>query len=352
MCLGLLAFVVWLAACDIPTEIPKWDQRWIFPAGETEFEVGQLLPVGSTETPDGTGFLIPVDTVRFSTSMGDLCPSCIPLWGLRVPKPDFQGDFNGTFLPEEIVSAEIVDASLDLAIFNGFNFDPIRPDSGVYGEIIIALREGGTGGSIQDQERLLGLNTAFPPFTEETVSLDFSGRIRSSSILEVSVDSPEGDSVFVDITDLLSVRAVIDTLRVSSAVVNVGNRIFQSEPVGLGTGDLDPEVIDRLQSGAMVLEVSNPWGFPADLFLTITEPTIGLLILKRVAMPGAGVTTVRVDFTLEELRAFLGVRDVAVLGTAEVDSLAGPVTVAPGQKLGIKTNLDLVLGVGLGGGGS
>jgi hypothetical protein len=350
--LGPLTIFAWLVACDIPTEVPKWDQRWVFPAGETEFEVGQLLPVGSVETPDGAGFLIPADTVRFSTTLGDLCPACIPLWGLRVAKPAFNDRFSGTFLPEELVSADIVGGSMNVAVGNGFNFDPIRPDSGVFGEIVIAVREGGVGGTIKDLERLLGLDTAFPPFTEESASLDFSGRIRDSSVIEVSLDSPEGDTLFIDIQDLLSVTAAIDTLRVSSAVVNVKGQTFQSDPLALGTGELGPEVVERLQSGALVLEVSNPWGFPAQLLLTITEPAAGLIILKEVPMPGVGVTTVRVDFTLEELQAFLGFPDVVVVGTATVDSLASPVAVAPGQKLEISTSLDLVLGIGVGGGGS
>jgi hypothetical protein len=324
----------------------------VYPAGETEFEVCQLLPAGSLETPDGGGFLIPADTVRFSTTLGDLCPTCIPVWGLRVPKPAFNDEFSGTFLPEELVSADIVDGGMNVAVQNGFNFDPIRPDSGVFGEIVIALREGGTGGSIKDLERLLGLDTAFPPFTEESASLEFSGRIRDSSVIEISLDSPEGDTLLVDIRDRLSVTAAIDTLRVTSAVVNVEGRTFESGPLSLGTGELGPDIVDRLQSGALVLEVSNPWGFPAQLLLTIAEPGAGLLILKEVPMPGVGVTTVRVDFTVEELQSFLGIPDVVVVGTATVDSLASPVIVAPGQELEISTSLDLVLGIGVGGGGS
>ena len=341
--LGTLALLTLPAACEIPTELPRWEQRWIVPAGETELRVEALLPPGTTLNADSTLFLFLPDTLEFSRSLEDLCPPCIPLWGLRDRKPAFQDEFGDRFLRTQLVSAEVEEGSMLVNIRNGFNFDPIRPDSAVFGEIVITIRAEGPPGATLNQVQLKGEDIAFPPFTEETVLMGFSGRVKDGGRLQVAVDSPEGDSLTIDIHDFLSITASIDTVKATSAVVEVKDGLFFAEPMTLHTGGLSEVVLDRLQSGALVLEISNPWWLAADLDLTILAPSRASLILKEVSMPGAEETTLRVEFTAEELRDILGGAGATMSIVAEVGPGANDVSAVPGQKLTLRAKFDLVL---------
>jgi hypothetical protein len=341
--LGFLALFTLSAGCDIPTDLPKWEQRWIVPAGALGLGVEALLPPGSTLNRDSTLFLIPVDTIFFFSPLGDFCPPCVPLWGLRAPKPAFQGEFRDTLLSELLVSAETLEGTISLDIRNGFNFDPIRPDSAVFGEIVVSLREGGVGGAVLDRETVDGEDTAFPPGTGETLSLVYSGRIRAGTVIEFTVDSPEGDTVRIDIEDRLSVTAALDTLQATSAVVKVRGRVFQAESLTLNTGELEGAILDRVQAGSLVLETTNPWGIAADLDVSVLSASSGTLILKEISMPGAAATTLRVEFTLEEIRSILAVPDAVLSIVMEVGPGANDVTVTPDQELTVNAELDLVL---------
>jgi hypothetical protein len=308
--------------------------------------VDQLLPEGSAVTPDRTRFLLYADTVRFSTTLGDLCPHCIPWWGLRIAKPAFTGIFSELLLPEEIVSAQVQQATAVVTFRNGFNFDPLRPDSAVFGEIVFRLRNGGPGGPILDQSRIEGETVALPPNTAETVELDFSGTIQSGSIAELSIDSPAGDSVTIDIEDEARVTAALDTLLVSSAVVRVEGKTFLADTLDLETGDVDQGLLDRIQSGALVMEVVNPWNLAALLTVTIDGPTVSGSIEKSITLSPTPQANLRIEFTPEELQQFLGEEEVFATLEASVPVGADPVTVMPGQVLGIKTKVDIVLNIG------
>ena len=74
--------VLALAGCDIPTEVPRWDTRWVIPAERTAFSVADLLPEGVTLAPGGGSFDVPLEGITLSESLAGMCPECAPLDGL------------------------------------------------------------------------------------------------------------------------------------------------------------------------------------------------------------------------------------------------------------------------------
>lgn len=350
---AILAALLFLpVACEIPTEAPKWDQRWLFPIGSASIPPSELLPEGPWGTDEDQAFFIQFDTFQFFTTLGDLCPECVPLWGLQAPKPAFEGVFSGPLLPEGMVSAEVIRADMTLEIRNGFNFDPIRPDSAVFGEIVLQLRSGGIGGNVLDQATIDGREVALPQNTTESVALSFSGTVPEGSVALAQIVSPAGSTVRIDITDRATVTVVRDILRVSSAVMEVGGRTFELPAVDLGTGELASELVDRVESGAVELRIVNPWNMSADLLFEIFGPTVAPPIQKTVTLPASPESVLSVELTAQELQAFLGEPDVKLRGEAMVPLEAPPAQIRPGQSLEFEVNVDLVLAVGGQGGGA
>jgi hypothetical protein len=110
--------------------------------------------------------------------------------------------------------------------------------------------------------------------------------------------------------------------------------------------DLDQELVDRVVSGAIDLEISNPWAIGASVTLTIDGPTMGSPIVKAVAVPALPTSTVRVEFSQAELQSFLGQPGVTLSGTGTVASDATSITVTPDQVLVMDGLLDLILRIG------
>src|SRR3989304_1201244 len=119
-----LAGLAALAACDVPTEAPIVEQRWILPVDNTTISVSELLPTGVTVS--GNNFAVTVGAFNTSKSLGDLCPGCAPLNGLTAPVPAFDGTFTlSRAPPADVASATVVSGSALIAVQNGFGFDPL-----------------------------------------------------------------------------------------------------------------------------------------------------------------------------------------------------------------------------------
>jgi len=352
---GFFAFVALTAAvvaCDIPTEAPQWEQRWILPADRTTVGVEELLPADVWVTPDRSAFTVQVDPLFFQESLGSLCPACAPLEGLSVPKPAFEGEFHESVeLPEDVEAAEVRSGRVVVAARNGFGFDPIRPPGGSPGTITLSLREGSPAGTLLAQVLVDGATTSFGPGTLLTRSLEYSGPVGATLVVTVTVDSPAGglDSshwIQVRLANSLRVTATPQLLEVTSALIRVGGRSFDLIDTDLDVEGLEEELVERVRSGAFLFEISNPWSIGATFDLTVRGPTLGSPIVKTVSVPAASSSTVVVEFTQEELRSFLGKPGVTLSGRGTVAPGADPITVTPLQVLTIETMLDLVLLVG------
>jgi len=313
-----LAVSVLSVGCDIPTDPPEVESRWIVPAEETRFGVAELLPGDVSLTPDSSAFVVDFDPVAFSQSLGGLCAVCVAADGTTVPKPVFTGGFSSTIsFPPEVLSIEVLDGQVRLEIFNGFNFDPIRPAAGVFGSLELTITDEADG-DVVGTLTVDGQDQAFPGGTTLTEFVDLGAATIDGAIeATILVDSPTGDPVTIDASDLVSVDATPLNVRVASVEIDVASQSVTFDPVSLDLEDIDEELIDRVVSGSFDLDVVNPFQVQADF-----------------------------DFTGDEIRSFLGEPGVVLSGGAVVDPAAGAIVVDPGQELVLNAALDVVVRIG------
>lgn len=340
------AVVALLAGCDIPTDPPQVETRWIVPAQETSFGVAELLPGDVQLTADSSAFLVTLDPVVFSQSLGGICAACIAADGLTVPKPPFVGGFTGSVsMPAQVSYFEVIDGQVVLELFNGFNFDPIRPASGVYGTMTLDIMDSADN-EVLGTTAIDGEDTAFAPGTTLVTSVDLlAASVEGAIGVRITMDSPTGDPVTIDSSDLVQVTATPTDVRVARVAIDVANQVVDFDPVSLDVEDVERDLVDRIVSGAFVLDIVNPFEVAADFDLTISGPTIST-IQKSEVIGTATESTVVIEFTQAELRSFLGEPGVLLSGGAVVDAGAGTVIVEPGQSLLLTAALDVTLLLG------
>lgn len=341
-----LTLVAMLAACDIPTELPEFENRWIVPVEETRFGVDELLPGDVTLAPDGAAFIVDFDPITFSESLGILCAACAASDGLTIPKPAFIGGFSSTLgFPPEITAVDVVGGSVQLEIVNGFNFDPIRPASGVFGSMEITFTDEADG-DVLGMLLIDGEDQAFAAGSTLTTSVVLgAASIEGGIETTIQLDSPTGDPVTIDASDELSVDAIPVDVRVSSVEINVSGQNVDLDAVDLDLEDVDQDLIDRVISGSFVLDIVNPFAVAADFDLQISGPTIAT-IQKSASIGPDPESSVTISFTGDEIRSFLGQPNVVLTGGAVVDTGAGNIVVNPGQELILEAALDLVIRIG------
>jgi hypothetical protein len=341
-----------VTACDVPTGMPKLEQQWILPVTETSIEVGEFLPdrVGMTE--DSTAFTVDVEPIVFNETLGALCPVCQPLDGLTVPKPEFTGVFHESVSPpEDVESAQVQEGRIVVEAENGFDFDPLRPPGGESGTVRLALRDGSPTGPVLDEVLVDGAVEGFAPGATLSRELEYSGPVASDIFVTADVDSPAGglepgNWVQIRTSNRIEITATPEVLEAASAEIRVAGEVFDLGATDLDVADISDDMVDQIQSGALQLELVNPWAVGAVLNLTINGPTMDAPVVLIAPIPAAPTSSVRVEVSQAELRAFLGAPGVIMTGQGTVDLGAGTVTLAPGQIMTIETKIDLVILVG------
>ena len=333
------------SACEYPTSAPIVETRWAAPIESTRFGVGDLLPGDVTIAPDSSAFIVDFDPVSFGTSLGAICPPCAFANGATVPKPAFSDNFGSTVsFPPEVTSVTILDGSVLVQITNGLNFDPINP-GGATGSFSIELRDGADGDLVASAF-VDGATTPFPPGTTLDVVLPFQPVVLDGALeADIAVDSPLGDPITIDSSLSISVTATVDQVRVSEVAIDVSAESVTLDPVSLDLDEIGEEIQDRVESGALVLDVVNPFGVGADFQISVDGPTMATL-QKSVSVTGAATEELRIEFTQDEIRSVLGETSVSLTGGSTVDPAARIVRVQPGEELVLDALLDFVVRVG------
>lgn len=329
-----------LAACDLPTEAPKWETTWVVPAESTTMAVSSLLPSSVTVTPDESAFVLSVGGTSFTNSLGDVCSSCQALDGTTAPKPAFAATVgSGVALPEDVLSAALSSGSITVELTNGFNFDPIRPSGTARGSIKVTVT---AGSAVLAEQTIDGVAEPFPANTTKSVALNFAPATLTDSIkVAVALDSPAGDPVEIDTDLAFTAEATPGDLTVSEAEVMLASRTVQLDQVDLGLESVDQNLADRARSGALRLEISNPFAVSGELTMQITGP--GTTISKALPI-AAGSSAPRIEFSGTELRSILGESGVTLGASGTVSAPSGSITIQPSQLLVITSKLELVLG--------
>jgi hypothetical protein len=116
------------------------------------------------------------------------------------------------------------------------------------------------------------------------------------------------------------------------------------DPTSPDVSDVDSDIVDRIQSGGLVLDIVNPFGVGLDMMVEISGPIS--IIRKPLVISSAPTSSVVITYTPDEFSEFLGQPDVVLSADGTVVAPAGPATVSPTLEVLINTSLDLTLEVG------
>jgi hypothetical protein len=344
--LALLGTVLVLGACDIPTEPPKLQPRFVLPAASTTLRLTELLPADVTEA--GSNFRLAMQPITIpNRTLGQMCGTpCTAVNGMRVPKPAFTDTVQATLaLPGDVVSAELASGSIDVSFSHNLGFDPLRPPGSTQnGSLAVTLLEGG---------RVVGSVVITDPFPDgapliRTIGLA-AGTIASDLTLRAVITSPAGGSaeadwVSVNTSAALGGTAAPGEILVAAATVRVQDKTVNVADFNVDLADVDAGLKERVIRGALVVTANNPFDVTGTLQMRISAGTLDL-INPRTLQVGPGVTTQRIEFEQDELNSILG-SEITVRLSGTVSGTDGTVTVQPGQVLEIETHLDLTLEIG------
>ncbi|MGQ0563388.1 MAG: hypothetical protein ACT443_16145 [Gemmatimonadota bacterium] len=327
-----------LGACDLPTELPKWDTTFVVEGEATTLSVGQILPSSMMPADDNSAFALSLTPTTFSERLAALCAPCVSLNNTTAPKPPFSGTFGASIpLPADVRSAVLTAGAVNITLQNGFSFDPLRPGAATRGDMTIAIRSGGT---LVGSTAVSGTTTAFPSGAALQLTVPLTaGTISNALDVSVLVNSPPGDPVQITVNQRLFVTATPTGLRIASARVVVTNRQVTATPVQFDFSEVDEFIIDHVKSGSLLLAIDNPFDVTGNLTLTLTGGDRE--ITKTVAVSG-GQTDVEVVFAASELQAILG--HIVVMSLAGPVSAPGEVNVAPAQVVRVASRLKLIIG--------
>ncbi|GMV04843.1 MAG: hypothetical protein AMXMBFR53_11230 [Gemmatimonadota bacterium] len=331
--LGLAA----LAACDVPTEAPILEQRWVLPVENTTISVNELLPAGVTAS--GNSFSVSVSPFSTSRTLGELCGApCVATQGLTVPSPAFNASFTvSQSLPAKVSAAALQSGAVTIAITNGFNFDPLANG----GTLKVTVTDGVGGRPLGEASFAAPMN---PGGTKSAALTLSAGAVGATLVASVAVQSPGGQLTTIENSQRLTVNATPGAILVSSATVNVANESVTFDAVDLDVEDIDSEISDRIENGSILLTITNPFGVSLGAQADITYP--GGKISKTLNIAGSATSTATLSYDGAEFRTFLGKSGVKFTGSGTVSSSAGNITVTPGQKAVIDAKIDLTLRIG------
>ena len=338
----ILAGALLLGACEIPTEAPIVEQRWIIPVDETTISVNELLP--NDVIVNGSNFEVSVDPISTAEDLGTLCAMCAALNLTTAPKPAFTHSFTtDQTLPADVQAAVIASGNIDISVTHNLGFDPIQPPGGSTGTLTITARNG-TGGATIGQVTVDGASEAFAPGSTVVKSMALSASAIGGTVeLEISVNSPAGgagvaDWVPINTSNTVTASATVNNLLVSSASVNVESQSVDFDPVDLDVEGIGAEVTDRIIQGTIILDVVNPFGVSISGNVNI-GPTS-----KSFSISAGATSEVSISYTGDELKSFLGQAGVTFSGSGTASG--GLITVTPAQVMTIEATLALTIKIG------
>ena len=334
----MLLLVAGVSACDLPTGVPRWETTWITPAEETTVSVAELLPAELAVNDDRTAFVFTLAPVNESWSLAEMCAACPPVTAVA-PKPAFNTTVSTTVpLAASVQSVDVESGSLDLALTNGFDFDPLRPGvASDSGSMTVTLSSGTTtvASLVLD-----GRAESFAPGTTKDLQLTFApSTIAEDLAIELTIDSPEGDVTTLNPNDALALSLSSDTILVSQATISVAGQTIEGVEAELDLAGVD---LERVKDGTIFLDIENPFGVTGDLTVAIDPADGGAAIVKSVALP-ADTGSAQVHFDEAEITRLVGqVSTLSVTGTID----PGTITVMPAMEITIGMRLRVTVELG------
>lgn len=351
-----LVGVLALAACDIPSEPPIFQQTWLVPADSVQVGVSTLLPADVSLTGGGTAFTATTPAADFNTTLGALCgqPECQSPAPVLVPNtPAFTSPAgvlgSSIALPSGVAGVTVSGGNLTLQVTNDLGFDPLRPNGagGPHGTLSITITSGGINATTNFTGTVSQLPTgAMASFVVPLPLGNYTGTIG----IDVAFNVPQGGPATVSASNGLSVSASLVNLAISSASVVVAAKSVSSTPESFDLADVD--LGDLVEGGGLVLTIVNPFNANASLSLTLSAPAQGggpaVNVVKAFNMTAGGTSVVDLTLLKSEIEGLLGKTGVTVSisGNATGTGAGNTVTVSPTQAITVRTQMSLTLNVG------
>jgi len=324
-----------LVGCDVPTDPPILEQRWVVPIEETALSVDEFLPSGVTIV--GSNFSVSIDPFLATSSLATMCPACTALNGLTVPLPAFSTSLSASkTLPADVFAATIASAEVAVAVQNGLSFDPIAGG----GSLTITISDG-QGGTTLGEVVVTGATMSPGGTLTRTVSIGASS-IGATLFASVEVVSVGGQVALIETSEQVTVTATTTSLLASSATVDVGTQFVEFDPEELDVEDIGSDVVKQIQEGSIVLDITNPFGVSIEGSIVIgTEQNP---VTKSLSIGSGSTSSVTITYTNAELRQWLGQPGVTFSGSGT--ATGGSVTVSPSDELTIDITLDATIRIG------
>lgn len=351
-----LASLAIVAACDIPSSAPIFQQTWVVPGDSISVPVTQILPSNIVLNGAGTGFLVVVPApAAFNSTLGALCglPECQSPGTVVAPVPAFTS--SGAVLtrtvafPATVVSAQVASGTLALQVLNQLGFDPLRPNgaSAPYGSVSVTI----TNGAAVSTTTIGGLNTAMPNGAPTTLNVPIpAGNYTGSFSVAVSFDVPAGGAASLAASNAITITPSVNALTVSQVSAVVQGEAIATTPEAYDLEDVD--FADEVQGGGIIIDVENPFTATAALNVVLQAPAQNgdgaVLISKPLTIPATPTSTSTVTLSQLELRSLIGKSGVTmtVSGTADGTGAGNTVSVTPTQRITLRTTMQLLINVG------
>jgi hypothetical protein len=272
--------------------------------------------------------------------LGQDCSACAAANGATIPKPAFSGGGTATVsLPSGVTSATLVRDTLTVSINNGFNFDPIRPSATARGYLVIRVANGTT---TVGRDSIDGSALALAAGTTVSRKIPLTGTIAAASGLQISttLNSPLGDPVNINTAQQITVTGTTGSLFISSASVSLSNQSISSSSTDFDLSDVDKSITDHLDSGQLLLTVTNPFSATGNMTVTLSGGSTP--IVKQVTL-STGTSTPSISLTKSDLEALFGHKiTIKFAGTVNGTN----VTVSPGQTVSVVSRLQIAINTG------
>jgi hypothetical protein len=332
-----------VAACDLPTEPPRWEQTWVIPAEPLSVSVAELLPASVTLSEDGALFRVATTPVAVSASLADMCGSCAALDGTTAPKPGFTATLNAVSpLPGGLLGAALAGGSVEVVLEHDFDFDPLRPsaDPAQRGYLLLTVT---SNGALVAGDSISGEDTAFPAGAPLTSSIPVQAVTVSGALeLEIRIYSPPGDEAQIRASDTLGVTMPVTLVDVLEATIHATD-LDLGATVETLEFDLDESLLDRVRRGALRFDVHNPFQVTGSLELRLD---VGARVIDRSVAIEPGDFSRRIELSGTDLRDILGAAAVTVTTTGSVSAAGDMLTVRPSQELVLEPSIEVVLLMG------
>ncbi|MDH5233428.1 MAG: hypothetical protein OEW77_00610 [Gemmatimonadota bacterium] len=347
-----------VAACDIPSSAPIFQQTWIVPTDSTTIGVSTFLPAGVSVSGGGApSFLLTTPSTAVNTTLGALCgqPACQSSTTVSAPTPAFTsppGLLGSTVaLPSGVNSATVTGGTLNVVIVNNLGFDPLRPNgtgTAPYGRIIFTI----SSGTVARTDTIVGSPTVGVPngTTTTLVATLPTGVYASSVSVNVTLVVPAGGTASLNRNNAFALTSTLQNFAVSQATVVVNNVAVNTSPTSFSLSDVD--LSKEVQSGGVFLDIDNPFTAAAALDLVLAAPAQGgapaVSISKPITIPAQPTSSTSVMLSQSELQSLLGKTGVSVrvTGTANGTGAGNTTSLTPTSHITIRTRLQLVLNVG------